>query len=124
MRTIAILLLALTTAGCLPAAPVLPTPPPPSLATPAPMSAPPTTEQRDLSPPPAAPQPRPTPLPTASDGLGDPFYPLLGNGGYDALHYTLDLAADMPSGTISGTVALAARATTDLPAFNLDFQGL
>ena len=24
-------------------------------------------------------------------GIGDPYYPALGNGGYDVLHYTLDL---------------------------------
>jgi aminopeptidase N len=38
-------------------------------------------------------------------------------------HYTLDLVVDMQSGAISGTVALAARATEELRAFNLDFQG-
>jgi aminopeptidase N len=56
--------------------------------------------------------------------MGDPYYPLLGNGGYDALHYTLDLAADLQTGILSGTVTVAARATEDLRAFNLDFQGL
>jgi aminopeptidase N len=78
--------------------------------------------------PTSEPAPTPTlpaasPLPSASDGLGDPYYPQLGNGGYDALHYTLDLLVDMQSGAISGTATLAARATTDLGAFNLDFQG-
>jgi aminopeptidase N len=116
MRKFAIPLLVLLIAGCLPA----PTPP----ATPAPISAAPTAEERDPSPTPAAARPQPTPLPAASDGLGDPYFPQLGNGGYDAQHYTLDLAADMRSGAISGTVTLAARATADLPAFNLDFQGL
>jgi aminopeptidase N len=115
MRELAILLLALFAAGCLPVPPAVPTPMPPNPPTPAPISAPPTTEERD---------PAPTPLPAASDGLGDPYYPQLGNGGYDAQHYTLDLSADMRSGAISGTVTLAARATTGLPVFNLDFQGL
>jgi aminopeptidase N len=124
MRKFAILFLALIVAGCLPTPPPAPTPTPPIPATPAPIGAPPTTEERDPSPTPGAAQPLPTSLPAASDGLGDPYYPQLGNGGYDAQHYTLDLVADMTSGAISGTVTLAARATADLPAFNLDFQGL
>jgi len=28
-----------------------------------------------------------SPLPATEDGIGDPYYPQLGNGGYDALHY-------------------------------------
>src|SRR5689334_49957 len=126
MRMFAVLLLALIVAGCLPAAPPAPTPTPPIPATPAPTSAPPATEEREASPTPAAtraqPTAQPTALPAASDGLGDPYYPQLGNGGYDAQHYTLDLAADMRSGTISGTVTLAARATAELQAFDLHLQ--
>ncbi len=58
-----------------------------------------------------------------SDGLGDPYFPTMGNGGYDALHYTLDLAASVEHNTLSGTVTLDAQATEDLSAFNLDFSG-
>ena len=123
MRKLVLLLLALMVTSCLPAQPTVPTPTPPTPATPVPMSASPTSEQREPSPTAVA-RSQPTPLPAASDGLGDPYYPQLGNGGYDAQHYTLDLSADMRSGAISGTVTLVARATTDLPAFNLDFQGL
>jgi aminopeptidase N len=61
--------------------------------------------------------------PTGADGLGDPLFPLLGNGGYDALHYTLDLKPDMEQKSLSGTVTMEARATQDLAAFNLDFAG-
>jgi aminopeptidase N len=57
------------------------------------------------------------------DGIGDPYFPKLGNSGYDSLHYTLDLTADMDANTISGTVTLEARATRDLTTFNLDFDG-
>src|SRR5260221_3023185 len=64
------------------------------------------------------PQPRP-----GSDGLGDPLYPLLGNGGYDALHYILELTVDVDKNVISGTVEIDAQATQDLSAFNLDFVG-
>jgi hypothetical protein len=32
---------------------------------------------------------RPASNPPGADGIGDSYYPQLGNGGYDALHYTL-----------------------------------
>jgi aminopeptidase N len=62
--------------------------------------------------------------PPGADGIGDPYYPQLGNGGYDALHYTLDLSIDPQANTLSGSCTLAARATQPLGAFNLDFSGL
>ena len=43
--------------------------------------------------------------------------------GYDALHYTIDLDADLDSSTISATVTMQARATQALSRFNLDFGG-
>jgi aminopeptidase N len=57
------------------------------------------------------------------DGIGDELYPQLGNPGYDTSHYTLDLLADVPSASISGTATIEARALRDLSTFNLDFQG-
>jgi aminopeptidase N len=58
--------------------------------------------------------------------MGDPYYPQLGNGGYDALHYDLDLryATAAPSQGIDGTVTMLARATQSLSRFDLDFSGL
>jgi len=58
-----------------------------------------------------------------ASGVGDPYFPHLGNGGYDALHYTIDLDTDLAASTISGTVTMEARATQDLSRFNLDFGG-
>jgi aminopeptidase N len=58
------------------------------------------------------------------DSLGDPLYPQLGNSGYDAQHYTLDLAVNMETNVISGTATIRALATQDLDAFNLDLEGL
>jgi aminopeptidase N len=59
-------------------------------------------------------------------GIGDRLYPTLGNGGYDALHYNLDLryATTAPEQGIDGTVTMRARATQALSRFNLDFSGL
>lgn len=64
-------------------------------------------------------QPRP-----GAASIGDPFYPYMGNGGYDALHYTLDLTVDVPSNTVAGTAAMQAEATHSLSTFNLDLAGL
>jgi aminopeptidase N len=58
-----------------------------------------------------------------ADGLGDPYFPGFGNGGYDAQHYTIDLTVDMDRETIAGTVTVDALATQDLSNFNLDFIG-
>lgn len=60
---------------------------------------------------------------TGASGLGDPYFPDLGNGGYDAQHYTLALSWDEKTNAISGTATMRAIATQDLTAFNLDFIG-
>ncbi|MGO4692279.1 M1 family metallopeptidase [Glaciibacter sp. 2TAF33] len=57
-------------------------------------------------------------------GLGDPYFPLDGNGGYDVKHYLLDLRYDPATDVLSGTAVITARATQNLSAFNLDFDGL
>ena len=57
-------------------------------------------------------------------GLGDRYYPLAGNGGYDAGHYDLRLAYDPGSGVLSGSAVMRARATQDLSRFDLDLSGL
>ncbi|MDQ3657485.1 MAG: M1 family metallopeptidase [Chloroflexota bacterium] len=70
--------------------------------------------------------PEATPLsPTAGAlGIGDPYYPMLGNGGYDATHYTLDLDLDIEAGRIkTATATIEAVATQDLSRFSLDFRG-
>lgn len=63
------------------------------------------------------------PLPGA-EGIGDPYFPRMGNGGYDTIHYTLDLSVDMQDNVLDGTATIEALATQDLSRFNLDFQGL
>ncbi len=57
-------------------------------------------------------------------GIGDPYYPTLGNGGYDVERYTLDLTWDPGNQTLDGTVTIDATATHDLAAFNLDLAGM
>ncbi|GLW07339.1 peptidase [Microtetraspora sp. NBRC 13810] len=58
-----------------------------------------------------------------SSGLGDPYFPLAGNGGYDAVHYDLDLDYTPSSRKVVATSTMRATATRGLSRFNLDFQG-
>ena len=71
---------------------------------------------------PAAASSAPTP---GAPGIGDKLYPTLGNGGYDALHYDVDLryATSDPAQPLDGTVTILARATQALSRFDLDFGG-
>ncbi|MFC9282583.1 M1 family metallopeptidase [Streptomyces collinus] len=65
------------------------------------------------------------PAPTAgAPGAGDPYFPRLGNGGFDARHYALDIAYAPDSGRLDGRVTLTARATQNLSSFDLDLQQL
>lgn len=57
-------------------------------------------------------------------GLGDPYYPLDGNGGYNVARYLLDLSYDPASDVLAGTATIRARATHNLSSFNLDLVGL
>ena len=57
-------------------------------------------------------------------GAGDPYYPDLGNAGYRAEHYTLDLTVDPVHGTLAGTAQIQARTTRPLSSFSLDLAGL
>lgn len=61
---------------------------------------------------------------SGSDGLGDSYYPQLGNGGYDVQHYTIVLDIDVDANTIGGTATIEATATEALESFNLDLSGL
>ena len=57
-------------------------------------------------------------------GIGDPYYPLDGNGGYDVAHYDLDLTYDPATDVLTGVAAIDAAALEDLSSFNLDLVGL
>ncbi len=57
-------------------------------------------------------------------GIGDPYFPLDGNGGYNVGHYDLLVAYDPDSDLLTGKATIYARATQNLSSFNLDFLGL
>jgi heat shock protein HslJ/predicted transcriptional regulator len=59
-----------------------------------------------------------------SAGIGDPLFPLEGNGGIDVQHYDLEIAWDPAAGAIDAIATLTVEATQGLSAFNLDFYGL
>lgn len=59
-----------------------------------------------------------------SAGIGDTYYPDLGNGGYDVEHYNLVLSVDPQRNEISGIASLEAQAIDRLSSFNLELQGL
>lgn len=56
-------------------------------------------------------------------GLGDPYYPLDGNGGYDVTHYEIDLSYDPEPHLLSARTTVNATAKQRLSQFNLDYTG-
>ncbi|MGW0811813.1 M1 family metallopeptidase [Streptomyces viridiviolaceus] len=58
-----------------------------------------------------------------SDGVGDPLFPTLGNGGYQVVHYDLTFDFTPVTYDFTAVVRMNARATQDLSAFNLDTDG-
>jgi len=65
--------------------------------------------------------------PAPSDGaleIGDPYFPGLGNGGYDIEHYDLELDLDLGADELVATATLRARALVALASFSLDLYGL
>ena len=59
-----------------------------------------------------------------SAGIGDSYFPLFGNGGYDVGHYDLSVRYSPGSDRLVGDATITAQATMDLSRFNLDFVGL
>jgi aminopeptidase N len=64
-----------------------------------------------------------TPVATpGATGAGDPYFPLQGNGGYDAQHYALDISYVPATKQLTGTAVIAATATQNLSRFDLDLR--
>jgi hypothetical protein len=57
-------------------------------------------------------------------GIGDPYFPLDGNGGYDVSHYDLNVTYDPKSDVLRGLEAIRITAKQNLSSFNLDLHGL
>ncbi|WP_119727319.1 M1 family metallopeptidase [Thermomonospora amylolytica] len=56
-------------------------------------------------------------------GAGDPYFPDMGNGGYDVAHYDVRLRYSAADKGIAATTRIRATATQHLSSFNLDFLG-
>ncbi|MUN39927.1 M1 family metallopeptidase [Actinomadura litoris] len=56
-------------------------------------------------------------------GAGDPYFPDMGNGGYDVSHYDVALRYDPATKGINAVTRITARATQNLSRFDLDFLG-
>ncbi|MBV1856419.1 M1 family metallopeptidase [Catellatospora tritici] len=77
----------------------------------------------------ATPSSVPTPEPShdfkpGAAGIGDPYFPAYGNGGYDVASYGIKVKYDPKTDKLSGDVTITAAATQDLSGFNLDLAGL
>ncbi|MET8983011.1 M1 family metallopeptidase [Streptomyces sp. NPDC004539] len=57
-------------------------------------------------------------------GVGDPYFPKAGNGGYDVTHYDLTLGYTPATRHLTGTAVITARATRHLTSYHLDLTGL
>jgi aminopeptidase N len=57
-------------------------------------------------------------------GIGDPYFPTYGNGGYDVAGYDLDLRYDPGKGQLTGTATITATATQNLARLNFDLANL
>ena len=101
-----ILLIFVWLTGCMPSTPV---------ATPRPTFTPAAT---------SIPTVTPTPSPEkGTPGMGDPYFPKLGNGGYDVQTYTIAMEVDPSANHVSGSTTITANTTERLGSFNLDFHG-
>lgn len=63
-------------------------------------------------------------LPAGATSLGDPLFPQIGNGGYEARHYAIDLRVDPDANRLlPGTrTVMTAVGTKAIGRFSLDFQ--
>lgn len=57
-----------------------------------------------------------------ADGIGDPYFPTLGNGGYDVLNYDIDIVYAPETGNIAATTTIELTPTVELVSLNLDFN--
>jgi aminopeptidase N len=59
------------------------------------------------------------------ESIGDPYYPTIGNTGYDVLHYDLDLTVEIAGiDTIRGVATIDLRTTADLDRLSFDFVAM
>src|SRR5690349_16366285 len=105
-------------AGAAPAAAA----PPPDPGVTAPTAAPAPEPDPAAAPAPEAARPGGPAGSLGAPGVGDPFFPLAGNGGIDVQDYNLRLAYDPATDRLEGTATLRIIATQNLSRFGLDLR--
>ncbi|MEO7350401.1 MAG: M1 family aminopeptidase [Marmoricola sp.] len=65
-----------------------------------------------------------TPPGPGAPGIGDPYFPKDGNGGYDVRHYRIHVTYDPATNGLVGRVEIRARSLQALSRLNLDLVGL
>src|SRR4051812_18757460 len=73
---------------------------------------------------PSGPRALAAPAPPAAAGIGDPYFPLEGNGGFDVRHYDLTFSYDPATDRLDAVNRIRAVATQALSRFDLDLQQL
>ncbi len=63
-----------------------------------------------------------SPPAVGADGIGDPYFPRAGNGGYDVTGYDIGVRYDPPTGRLEGHTTVTATATESLSRFDLDLR--
>ena len=63
------------------------------------------------------------PFTPGAPGLGDLFFPLAGNGGYDVRHYDIEIDYERATNHMDSRAKIHAKATQNLSSFNLDLRG-
>jgi aminopeptidase N len=76
-----------------------------------------------LPPPPTPVTAESTTEGVGSAGIGDPYFPRYGNGGFDVEKYDLGIRLSA-TGEVDGVATITARAESRLRQFNLDLRGL
>jgi aminopeptidase N len=59
-----------------------------------------------------------------ASGAGDPYFPDLGNGGYDVTHYDLSFVVDPRTNQVTAKAVITATVVQALSRFDLDLTGL
>jgi aminopeptidase N len=73
---------------------------------------------------PSGPRALAAPAPVGEAGIGDPYFPLEGNGGFDVRHYDLTFSYDPATDRLDAVNEIRAVATQSLSRFDLDLQQL
>jgi aminopeptidase N len=83
-----------------------------------------TTGAQSVPSPPVSPDAARGAVTAVLAGIGDEYYPYLGNPGYDVAHYDLAISFDPVENRLSARATFTAIAVDTLDTFNLDFDRL